>query len=207
MATTTNYGWETPDDTDLVKDGALAQRTTASAIDTSLFSITGGKNVGAQFISATTFTGVTAFTVSNCFTSAYDNYIILFNATAGTANTEVRCQLDASGTPSNANYAWAGFGAATGTSAASNDSSNSNSYHPVTFIPGTSATEAIMTIGNPQDATYTTLGSMWLYDDGGTLISRNYVGRHRANTSYNGIRFFNPATMTGTVKVYGLRDS
>ena len=35
MATTTNNGWETPDDTDLVKDGALAMRTLGSAIDTS----------------------------------------------------------------------------------------------------------------------------------------------------------------------------
>ena len=34
MATTTNYGWETPDDTDLVKDGAAAIRTLGSAIDT-----------------------------------------------------------------------------------------------------------------------------------------------------------------------------
>ena len=34
MATTTNYGWETPDDTDLVKDGASAIRTLGSAIDT-----------------------------------------------------------------------------------------------------------------------------------------------------------------------------
>jgi hypothetical protein len=34
MATTTNYGWETPDDTDLVKDGALAIRTLGSSIDT-----------------------------------------------------------------------------------------------------------------------------------------------------------------------------
>jgi hypothetical protein len=36
MATTTNNGWETPDDTDLVKDGALAMRTLGSAIDTSV---------------------------------------------------------------------------------------------------------------------------------------------------------------------------
>jgi len=34
MATTTNYGWETPDDTDLVKDGAAAIRTLGSSIDT-----------------------------------------------------------------------------------------------------------------------------------------------------------------------------
>lgn len=37
MATTTNYGWETPDDTDLVKDGASAIRTLGSAIDTTVF--------------------------------------------------------------------------------------------------------------------------------------------------------------------------
>jgi len=35
MANTTNFNWETPDDTDLVKDGALAIRTLAGAIDTS----------------------------------------------------------------------------------------------------------------------------------------------------------------------------
>ena len=34
MANTTNYSWETPDDTDLVKDGAAAIRTLGSSIDT-----------------------------------------------------------------------------------------------------------------------------------------------------------------------------
>jgi hypothetical protein len=42
MANTTNFGWETPDDTDLVKDGALAIRTLGSAIDTSLVDLRGG---------------------------------------------------------------------------------------------------------------------------------------------------------------------
>ena len=34
MATTTNYGWTTPDDTSLVKDGAAAIRTLGSSVDT-----------------------------------------------------------------------------------------------------------------------------------------------------------------------------
>jgi hypothetical protein len=42
MANTTNFGWETPDDTDLVKDGAAAIRTVAGAIDTSLVDLKGG---------------------------------------------------------------------------------------------------------------------------------------------------------------------
>lgn len=36
MATTTNYGWTTPDDTALVKDGAAAIRSLGSAIDSTL---------------------------------------------------------------------------------------------------------------------------------------------------------------------------
>lgn len=42
MATTTNFGWTTPNDTDLVKDGASAIRTLGSGIDTSLVKLKGG---------------------------------------------------------------------------------------------------------------------------------------------------------------------
>jgi hypothetical protein len=42
MATTTNFGWDTPDDTDLVKDGAAAIRTLGSSIDTSFVDLKGG---------------------------------------------------------------------------------------------------------------------------------------------------------------------
>jgi hypothetical protein len=42
MATTTNFSWETPDDTDLVKDGAAAIRTLGNSIDTSFVDLKGG---------------------------------------------------------------------------------------------------------------------------------------------------------------------
>jgi hypothetical protein len=42
MANTTNFNWETPDDTDLVKDGAAAIRTLGSSIDTSFVDLKGG---------------------------------------------------------------------------------------------------------------------------------------------------------------------
>jgi len=42
MANTTNYNWETPDDTDLVKDGAAAIRTLGNSIDTSFVDLKGG---------------------------------------------------------------------------------------------------------------------------------------------------------------------
>lgn len=42
MATTTNFGWSTPDDTSLVKDGAAAIRTLGQSIDTSFVDLKGG---------------------------------------------------------------------------------------------------------------------------------------------------------------------
>ncbi len=42
MPTTSNFGWTTPADTDLVKDGALAIRTLGNGIDTSLIDLKGG---------------------------------------------------------------------------------------------------------------------------------------------------------------------
>jgi hypothetical protein len=54
MATTTNYGWETADDTDLVKDGALAMRTLGSAIDTTVKALNPSTTLGdIEYRSAT----------------------------------------------------------------------------------------------------------------------------------------------------------
>lgn len=46
MATTTNYGWDTPDDTDLVKDGAAAIRTLGSSADTTVGNLNPGTTAG-----------------------------------------------------------------------------------------------------------------------------------------------------------------
>jgi len=54
MATTTNYGWETPDNTDLVKDGALAIRTLGSSIDTTTKALNPSTTLGdIEYRSAT----------------------------------------------------------------------------------------------------------------------------------------------------------
>lgn len=54
MATTTNYGWTTPDDTDLVKDGASAIRTLGSSIDTTTKNLNPSTTLGdIEYRSAT----------------------------------------------------------------------------------------------------------------------------------------------------------
>ena len=46
MPTTTNYGWTTPADTDLVKDGASAIRTLGSSADTTVKALNPGTTAG-----------------------------------------------------------------------------------------------------------------------------------------------------------------
>jgi hypothetical protein len=54
MATTTNYGWTTPNDTDLVKDGASAIRTLGSSIDTTTKALNPSTTLGdIEYRSAT----------------------------------------------------------------------------------------------------------------------------------------------------------
>jgi len=74
MANTTNFGWETPDDTDLVKDGAAAIRTLAGAIDTSMVDLKGGTT--GQVLSKATNTDMDFTWVAQDDSNAIQNAII-----------------------------------------------------------------------------------------------------------------------------------
>ena len=74
MANTTNFNWETPDDTDLVKDGAAAIRTLGSAIDTSLVDLKGGTT--GQVLSKTTNADMDFTWVAQDDSNAIQNAII-----------------------------------------------------------------------------------------------------------------------------------
>jgi hypothetical protein len=74
MATTTNFGWETPDDTDLVKDGALAMRTLGNGIDTSFVDLKGGTT--GQVLSKTSNTDLDFTWVTSDDANAIQNAIV-----------------------------------------------------------------------------------------------------------------------------------
>jgi hypothetical protein len=74
MANTTNFNWETPDDTDLVKDGAAAIRTLGSAIDTSLVDLKGGTT--GQVLSKTSNTDMDFTWVAQDDSNAIQNAIV-----------------------------------------------------------------------------------------------------------------------------------
>lgn len=108
MPTTTNFGWTTPADTDLVKDGAAAIRTFAGNVDTSLVDLKGGttgqylqKNSGTDLdyvwadvsaggmtlISTTTLSGTS--TVISSIPSGYVNLFMIVKSPTQASNGNV----------------------------------------------------------------------------------------------------------------------
>jgi hypothetical protein len=94
MATTTNFGWTTPDDTDLVKDGAAAIRTALGGVDTSFVDLKGGTT--GQVLAKNSGTDLD-FTWTE-----QDDTTLSFNDQTGTTYTLVGSDLGKLVTSSNA---------------------------------------------------------------------------------------------------------
>jgi hypothetical protein len=95
MATTTNYGFEIPDDTDLVKDGALAMRDLGQDVDTQLFTALGGNYPGLRLVKKQTVgTAVTSVSVTGAFSATYENYKIIYTGGVGNGAIELRFGLN-----------------------------------------------------------------------------------------------------------------
>lgn len=118
MATTTNYAWTTPDDTNLVKNGASDIRTLGSAIDTSLYTAVHGGQVmsGTVAVTVTATNGAaTAFTVT--FPRTFSSAPTVTFSSILTTNPSTNCVLGylsaAATTTSASAYAMRVFGATT----------------------------------------------------------------------------------------------
>ena len=211
MATTTNYSWSTPDDTALVKDGASAIRTLGSSVDTTLFSVTSGKNVGMVLINATTITAQSTVNIDNIFTSGFRNYRIVTSLTTIAGSGGIYMKMRAGGTTnSSANYAFAATGYISnnsGTNGYSNGLSTSGFElgYVANALGGLFSHD--MMIYNPQQTQYTTFTG-----DAVTTFnaSNNYTwangGLMSVTTAYDGLALSGPANMTGVIRIYGLKD-
>jgi hypothetical protein len=98
MATSPLFGWEEPDDTDLVKDGAAAIRTLGNAIDTSMGDLLGGTT--GQILSKNSNTNMDFTWVTSDDANAIQNAIVdakgdLIGATA--ADTPARLAVGTNG--------------------------------------------------------------------------------------------------------------
>ena len=211
MATTTNYGWTTPDNTDLVKDGALAIRTLGSAIDTSMNTALGTKKAGMVLLNTTSFSGVASVSLpADSFTSTYDSYIlyIKFTAFSNDASTFIRFRkagTDATG--SNYYFAAVGYKSSNATYNSANnptadgfflqDSDSGSSIKP---------TFAKVELLNPKVLDYSSVFTQHIGADTiGNTVSQYGGGNHNVIETYDSATVrVNAGTMSGVLTLYGV---
>jgi hypothetical protein len=206
MATTTNYGWTTPDNTAYVKDGASAIRTLGSSVDTTLNSITTGKNVGMVHLNTTTTSAASTVTISNVFTSTYDNYKIFITGVSSTDNA-LLYQNALAGTPAGGTSYYYG-------QIYANNSTAPNIYqeygiaHIVCGTSNTTSTVSELTIARPALASSTFMQCQGTKTTTSSYNWQMITGLHTTTTAYDGFTIkTSGGTFTGTIRVYGLRNS
>jgi hypothetical protein len=200
MATTTNYGFEIPDDTDLVKDGAAAMRELGQDVDTQLFTALGGNYPGLRLVKKQTIgTGVSSVTVTGAFSATYDNYKIVISGGASSNLTDIYLQLGASADEYYAVYSYGSYN----TSAVSYILNDNDAAQWTRAIYGHQGNGIVgdLDLLQPNLAKYTMIFASAVHAGG----AGGFNGIHKVATAYTDFKITaGSGTLTGgTIYVYG----
>ena len=193
MATTTNYGWTTPDDTALVKDGAAAIRTLGSSIDTSLNTALGTKKAGMVLLNTTSFSGgVAQNNIVSVFDSTYRNYRMIFNLRGATADATLTLRMLSGTTTADTGSVYGmGYQQITVAGVGSIGSTNFGTSLGLGTVETTTTNTVSFTLDllNPNlDRATTLLLNGFFLDSGGVNVSRNGSGIVNTGTQYTGVQ-------------------
>ena len=202
MATTTNYSWTTPDNTAYVKDGASAIRSLGSSVDSTLFGITNGRNVGLVPLSTTTFTSQTTVTVDSVFSATYDNYFMNLNlsTSGGTVSLTLR-----SGGVDQANGYYGNAVGAIFTGASLQYGTQSNNASALGLF-AQSANRANFWLNSPNSSTLRTMIN-GTYTENGNYVALTFGGARATAAAHDGLKLTCGSNMSGTLRIYGVRNS
>ena len=196
--TTTNYGFDIPQSTDLVKDGATAIATLGQDIDTAMNTALGTKKAGMVLLNTTSFSGVASQSLNNVFSATYTNYRILVKASQSAAEwLAIRMRVGGADATTNA-YSYVAL-RGTATDSFSGTATMGYISHHTT---GQANKRMSIDLFNPFDAANTFSLSTGLTV---TPVVGLMSFEHQVATSYDGFTLLSltGATITGEVSVYG----
>lgn len=165
---------------------------------------------GMQLITTQTFSGVSSVSVNNCFTASFENYLIVASSVTGSTTARIRIRLRSAGTDATASYYFCQYGVSSWTSGAFASGVGSNLAYVDTTMAANSAAETAWscTIYSPQLAKRTSWNE--ISPDTRTASGTVSVGGgfHDVASAYDGFTIYpTTGTFTGTLRVYGLRNS
>jgi hypothetical protein len=204
--TTTNYGFDIPQSTDLVKDGATAIATLGQDIDTAMNTALGTKKAGMVLLNTTSFSGVASQSINNVFSSTYDNYRVIYTPVASNTVSSHFLRLRASGTDdSSANYQRQFLGV-DNTSVTGARGTNGSSFLLGDLI-GTDRDAIALDFYSPNLARNTAIWKTQLrrYGTTSTLLAFHSFG-HTSTTQFDGFTIAVTGagiTISGEISVYG----
>ena len=205
MATTTNYGWETPDDTDLVKDGALAMRDLGQDIDTTLGTALNSNDYAGLVLvkKQTVGTTVSSVTVTSCFNAAYNDYKIVYSGGVGSSATGAELAFTLTGI-SSGYHSQLTYGAFGSNAAPATVSASAGSVLPWAGGTSTNGAQFDLEIKNPFASLRKWAYGIFLTS---TAAGNNGTSRHWIDSTASATGFTlttNSGTITGgTIYVYG----
>jgi len=201
MSTTSAYGWNIPDNTDLVKDGALAIRTLGNAIDTSMNTALGTKKAGMVLLNTTSFSGVSSQSINDVFNATYDNYKILINLSTVSSTGSLQMRLRVGGVDNTGATSYQRSGYRSEPGGLTNSTSASTLWFLSQLTSGYSF-KMPMEILDPFK-TVGTIAYLTSFDQASNY-SYGLNMTHIDSTSYTGFTLIPSAgTITGNVSVYG----
>jgi hypothetical protein len=159
---------------------------------------------GLTQVANVSFTSATTVTVDNVFTSAYENYIIVCNLTsASTFNVTMQMRaggVSTGGSAYNNSSLFLGYSGAPAVTPS--NSASASSFTEVARLNSDNA-YFVMKILQPQASGVKTFMHSENLD---TIIFRTTGGFVNATTQFDGFQLAG-GTVTGTLRVYGLRNS
>ena len=200
--TTTNYGFDIPQSTDLVKDGATAIATLGQDIDTAMNTALGTKKAGMVLLNTTSFSGVSSQSVNDVFSATYQNYKIVLNISASGTSNDLQLRLRVSSTDATTNYNRYAVAINSAGSTVNYGSGTSTGFF---YIAQTSNidTGVEFNLFSPFESVAT---KFTVTSSGGTSPVLG-GGRHTTASSYTGFTLIpDSSTITGTVRTYGFNN-
>jgi hypothetical protein len=201
--TTTNYGFDIPQSTDLVKDGATAIATLGQDIDTAMNTALGTKKAGMVLLSSVAFSAVASQSVNDVFSATYDTYKIYVSISAGTNTANLGLRMRVSGTDnSSSNYENGLYyiGGYDSQVAGSVNSNTNTFFGGITDVSSTAGASFEVSLYNPFGTAYTKANWQGI---GFNAISGG--GVMTVNTSYTGFTVYvSTGNITGSVSVFGV---
>ena len=158
-------------------------------------------NSGLVYVtSATIGSGVSSVTVSNCFSSTYDNYRIIYSGGVGTASPQA-LQIKMGSTAAGYYNALSYVSYSTG--ATSTAVVNNGSQWSYVGEASSALTWVCIDVLNPFLTKYTQFGGSYVGS-----VAGNCGGYLADTTSYTAFSLISPTTLTGgTITVYGYRKA